>query len=125
MGADRTTLGRNCAPKVPKNTIAMQACAVRRTIPSRNRAAKRIQKPAKCLVAVAATPPAITRLRNTGLQSAHTQFPAIWTKSEGGKDRPHCEHHMTGWTAASWLITYPRLKAQGSRQILFMNDSRI
>jgi hypothetical protein len=40
------------------------------------------------------------------LQSAHTQFPAIWINSECANVRPHWEHANVDWTGASWFITY-------------------
>jgi hypothetical protein len=65
-----------------------------KTSPSIIRAPKRIQNPPyrQANGDAPAAPVAITRLRNADLQSAHTQLPAIWTKSEFASARPHCEH---------------------------------
>ena len=38
------------------------------------------------------------------MHSAHTQFPAICTKSDCASARPHWEHHNSDWTGVSWLI---------------------
>jgi len=65
------------------------------------------QRGRRALDRAPAAPLAITRLRNAALHSAHTQFPAICTKSECASARPHWEHAKTVWTGASWLIRYP------------------
>src|SRR2546423_7089061 len=54
-------------------------------------------------------PPAITRLKNAGLQSPHTQFPAICTKLDCASVRPHCEHVISVWVGPCWVIGHVSL----------------
>src|SRR5260370_42171294 len=83
-------------------------------MPQGKRARKRIQNPPYRQASgdAPAAPLAITRLRNAGLQSPHTQSPAIWTKSECANARPHWAHVKTVWTVASGLIGYPPSRAK-------------
>src|SRR5580700_3901557 len=86
------------------NTKATIKNGTRNTKPSTKRAPKRMPTPAYCSAVATPGPPAITRLKYAGLHSPQIQFPAICSKFDWSKVRPHCEHEKTVWVGACWLI---------------------
>src|SRR5581483_9982692 len=84
----RIRLGINIAKKITMGIV--------KTRPSMKRAPKRIQNPPQPQAnGDAPAPLAIIRLKNAGLQLAHTKVPAIWTKSDCPSARPHSEQYKT------------------------------